>query len=311
MSSAKQSLPPGTKLDEYIIHGHIGGGGFSAVYHAIEQGSGRPVVIKEYMPAKLAVRAPDQTISARSSEASRRFQSGRTLFFQEASILAALKHPNIVDVVNFFRANGTVYMVMAYEEGENLQHYIGKRRGKLSERFLLTVFPELLDALELIHSHGYLHLDIKPGNVHLCRGGSPLLLDFGAVHRRLESRQRQPGQVTTPGFSPTEQYDPQGYVGPWTDLYAIGATMRACIEGQPPPEARARAARDLMRPAATVFRRHYTPALLEALDWALEVDPMLRPQSVRALRQALPAVDATAARGGFFKRRTGVDKKRG
>ncbi|NIP72115.1 MAG: serine/threonine protein kinase [Gammaproteobacteria bacterium] len=312
MPSVNNSLPPNTKVDEYIIRSTLGGGGFSVVYLASECHSDRPVVIKEYMPTKLARRHADQSISAVSSEAGRRLQSGRALFFQEASILATLKHPNIVEVLNFFRANETVYMVMAYEDGENLQHYIKKRRGKLSERFLLTVFPALINALKLIHSHGYLHLDVKPGNIHLRRGGSPLLLDFGAVHRRMESRQRMPGQVCTTAFSPTEQYDHTGYVGPWTDLYALGATMRACVDGRPPPDARARQVKDELRPAAVAFRRQYSQELLEALDWALEVDPLLRPQSADELLQALPPLEPLPDenKGTFFNRFTGTGKPR-
>jgi serine/threonine protein kinase len=287
MPSVKYSLPPGTELDEYTISKTLGGGGFSVVYLATRRDDGGLAVIKEYMPAKLAKRSDDGEVSPISDATARRFQSGRTLFFQEASILATIKHPNIVNVRNFFCANGTVYMVMSYEDGTNLQSYIKKYRGNLSERFLLTVFPPLLDGLQRIHKQGYLHLDIKPSNVHLRPGGKPLLLDFGAVHHRSDSRQRQPGQVVTTGFSPIEQYAKNGYVGPWTDIYAIGATMRACIAGHPPPDAQDRHMADEMRPAAQAFRKQYTPELLEILDWAMEVDPLLRPQNVDELLQAL------------------------
>jgi len=295
MPNIPHSLPTGTRLDNYIIRKTLGGGGFSVVYLAEEVDTGRTAAIKEYMPGKLAVRADDLTVRASSGDAQDRFQRGRNLFFQEASTLAALRHPNIVEVRTFFNANGTVYMAMAYEEGKNLQHYISARKGRLSERFLLTVFPPLLDALRLIHDQGYLHLDIKPGNIHVRPGGSPLLLDFGAVHRRRASRQQQLGQVTSAGFSPIEQYNRTGYVGPWTDIYAIGASMRACIEGRPPLDARERNSRDALRPAGEAFRRQYSAPLLEAMDWALEVDPLLRPQNVDDLLQALPRLEPEEA----------------
>ncbi len=282
-----KSLPAGTVLDQYRISKTLGGGGFSVVYLATEQSSGTPVVIKEYMPGALAVRAKDLTVRARSEAESDRFHRGRMLFFQEASTLATLKHPNIVNVRSFFRANGTVYMVMEYQEGRNLEAYIRGRRGKLSERFLQTVFPPLLDGLELIHSRDLLHLDIKPGNIHIRPGGQPLLLDFGAVHGFPQSRMEQPGQVISPGYSPIEQYDKYGYVGPWTDIYALGATIRTCIEGRPPPPARDRYLTDALRPAKTAFRKRYPDTLLAALDWAMEVDPLLRPQSVGEFRAAL------------------------
>jgi serine/threonine protein kinase len=287
------SLKRGTELDGYRLEKLLGGGGFSVVYLARQLDDNRPVVIKEYMPSKLAVRNRDGRVRARNEATENRFSRGRKLFFQEASTLATLKHPNIVNVFNFFQANGTVYMVMEYQDGENLQRYIQNRRGGLSETFLRTVFPRLLDGLELIHATDLLHLDIKPGNIHIQRGGQPLLLDFGAVHGFPQSRQEQPGQVISPGFSPIEQYDSKGYVGPWTDLYAIGATMRACIEGRAPDNARKRHDHDNMRPALVAFRKRYSDPLLRAIDWAMEVDPLLRPQNVAQFRAALSAAKIT------------------
>ncbi len=289
MGKKLDSLKAGTELDGYRLEKTLGGGGFSVVYRARQLNNDRRVVIKEYFPNKLARRDRDGQVRARNEETAGRFNRGRKLFFQEASTLATLKHINIVDVFNFFQANGTVYMVMEYQEGQNLQHYLQRRRGGLSERFLRTVFPALLDGLELIHASDLLHLDIKPGNIHIQRGGQPLLLDFGAVHGFPQSRQEQPGQVISPGFSPIEQYDNRGYVGPWTDLYAIGATMRACIEGRPPVNARLRHEQDSLKPAQFAFRERYADNLLRAIDWAMEVDPLLRPQSVAEFRAALTA----------------------
>ncbi|MDT8386645.1 MAG: serine/threonine-protein kinase [Thiogranum sp.] len=283
------SLKPGTRVDGYELEKPLGGGGFSVVYVARQLDTGERVIIKEYIPNRLARRDRSGQVQARSEKTESRFSRGRKLFFQEASTLATLKHSNIVDVFNFFQANGTVYMVMKYQDGENLQHYLANRRGGLSERFLRTVFPSLLDGLELIHSRDLLHLDIKPGNIHIQRGGQPLLLDFGAVHGFPQSRQEQPGQVISPGFSPIEQYDNRGYVGPWTDLYALGATMRACIEGRAPLNARKRHDHDSLRPAQHAFRKRYSHNLLRAIDWAMEVDPLLRPQNVATFRAALTA----------------------
>lgn len=291
MKQRPSSLPAGTRLDRYRIDKTLGGGGFSIVYLASDQESGEVVVIKEYIPNRLATRRTDLSVAPTNDEEAGRFNRGRMLFFQEASALATLKHPNIVNVLSFFRANGTVYMVMEYQEGKNLQAYLTARRGNLSEKFLRTVFPPLLDGLALIHSKDLLHLDIKPGNVHIRPGGQPLLLDFGAVHGFPQSRQSQPGQIVSPGFSPIEQYETNGYVGPWTDIYAFGATMRACIEGKPPPPARDRHERDTLRSARESFRKRYSDSLLSAIDWAMEVDPMLRPQNTGDFRSALLAED--------------------
>ena len=288
MSKSNTSLSPGLKLDNYIIESVLGGGGFSIVYLAHDNENNK-VVIKEYMPSRIATRSDKNEVIPNSDLNTERFAHGRRLFFQEASTLINLKHHNIVNVINFFRANGTVYMVMHYEEGVNLQNYIKKHKGNLSEALLGAVFIPLLEGLSLIHSSGLLHLDIKPGNIHLRNGGDPLLLDFGAVHEMMHSRQFQPNQVITPGFSPTEQLDPGGYVGPWTDIYAIGATIRACIEGTPPPPSPKRREKDTMRPAVNAFRKKYSAELLKAIDWSMEVDPMIRPQKVEQLLEVFKA----------------------
>ncbi len=320
------ALPKGTKVDNYIIDKRLGGGGFSIVYrgHEIvpldgatettpeacepesdappavegqapaekEADKPRQVIIKEYMPRKLATRGEDgRTVITREEGDTEHFNHGRKLFLQEASTLAKLKHPNIVNVINFFRANGTVYMVMAYAEGINLQDYIRRHKGQLSEKVIRSIFVQLAGGLRVIHNAGLMHLDLKPGNIFLRAGGRPLLLDFGAVHQQTQSRRDQPAQVITQGFSPIEQINPGGYVGPWTDIYALGATVRACLDGTSPPPANERRLEDKMKPATEAFRREYSHSLLAAIDWAMEVDPLHRPQNVDEFLEALNKED--------------------
>ena len=296
---ANHSLPPGTQLENYEIQHVLNIGGFSIVYLAKDLRDGNTVVIKEYMPSKLAMRKENMQVVNISDETYSSYNEGRKLINHEASALLKLKHPNIVNVINHFTANNTVYIVMDYRKGENLQDYIRKHNAGLSEIFIRTIFPPLLLGLRVVHKVGLLHLDIKPGNIHLLQGGHPLLLDFGAIHSTTTSRQYQPASVVTSGFSPVEQYDNNGYFGPWTDLYAIGATMRACIEGKAPPLATHRREKDSMKPAAVLFKRKYSRTLLEAIDWAMEIDPTLRPQSIDAFLEAISQDDAKhVANGG-------------
>ncbi|MCB1726513.1 MAG: serine/threonine protein kinase [Gammaproteobacteria bacterium] len=282
----RDSLPIGTVLDCYRVTKLIGSGGFSLIYLAEDEDSHDEVAIKEYLPKRFGARDDGNAVTVLREDKYESFQRGRRLFYQEARLLATLRHPNIVHVRNCFLANNTAYLVMNYEPGKNLGRYIKKRQGGLSTNFLMTVFPPLLDALALIHSRQHLHLDIKPSNIHLRPGGNPLLLDFGAAYH-LDDVGEKKAQVVTPGFSPIEQYYASAKVGPCTDVYAIGATMRACIEGKPPPSAVERHAKDALHPAVESFGRHYPREILESIDWAMQVDPENRPASAGELRDAL------------------------
>jgi serine/threonine protein kinase len=287
MEHPRDSLPAGTVIDCYTIVKLIGSGGFSLIYLAEDEDTQERVVIKEYLPKKMATRKNSLRVSVISEEQQNSFHYGRKLFYQEAKALATLRHPNVVKVRNFFLANETAYLVMDYEPGKNLGSYIKQRGGSLSATFMLTVFPPILEALSLIHSHNQLHLDIKPNNIHLRPGGNPLLLDFGAVRHRMRTKDTKTSQVVTPGFSPVEQYYSAGKIGPWSDVYAIGATMRACIEAKPPPSAIKRHAEDTMKPAITLYKKKYPRYLLEAIDSAMEMEAEQRPQNAGELLQAL------------------------
>lgn len=282
----RDSLPIGTVLDCYRITKLIGSGGFSLIYLAEDEDNHDEVAIKEYMPKRFGTRLNGHMVAAVKEEKYESFQRGRRLFYQEARVLANLRHQNIVHVRNCFLDNNTAYLVMNYEPGKNLGRYIRKRKGGLSTNFLMTVFPPLLDALDLIHTRQHLHLDIKPSNIHLRPGGNPLLLDFGAAYH-LDDVGHKKAQVVTPGFSPIEQYYASAKVGSFTDVYAIGATIRACIEGKPPPTAVERHANDTLLPAIEAFGRQYPREVLETIDWAMHIDSTHRPQSAGRMRDAL------------------------
>ncbi|GMR20095.1 MAG: hypothetical protein BMS9Abin36_0690 [Gammaproteobacteria bacterium] len=290
----KNALPKGYQLQQYRIERAIAGGGFGIVYLATDTTIDEHVAIKEYLPSSKACRLKDASVQCNSEENATPFKQGLKRFFEEASALAKLNHPNIVHVQNFFRDNNTVYMVMDYEKGRDLRFYI-KRHGKLSEKFIRTVFPELLLGLEELHKHNLLHLDIKPANIFLRQGGKPLLLDFGAVREALDGQPSMDGPHTlTRGFAPIEQHQHKA-IGPWTDFYALGASMYACIAGKPPPAATDRLKRDIFRPASITFTRHpYSVQLLEAVDWCLQLSPTDRPQSVKELLDFLNESSDTA-----------------
>ena len=253
------------------------------------------MVIKEYLPSTEAARPDGETVETLSVENSSTFNTGMKRFFDEANALAKVNHPNIVRVTDFFRENNTVYMVMNYEEGRDLRWYIKRHDGRMSEKFIRTVFPQLLIGLRELHNHRLLHLDIKPANVYLRPGGSPLLLDFGAAQPVIMNERRAGPHTLTRGFAPIEQHV-RGHIGPWTDLYAIGATMWACLCGKAPPPATKRAEKDSYKPAVRQFAGRYSSQLLEAVDWCLLMDQMTRPQKVDDLLDFLGKTPVEASR---------------
>jgi len=190
-------------------------------------------------------------------------------------------------VLNFFRANETVYMVMRYERGRTLQEHIHAHRGTIKERFIRHVFTQLLNGLREVHSNKLLHLDIKPANIYLRTDGSPVLLDFGAARQTLTNTRPKLAPMYTPGFAAPEQYKEPDRLGPWTDIYGIGASMFACLAAFAPQAADARVAEDHLVSAKKIWAGGYSDNLLEVIDWCLRLDPLERPQSVFALQKTI------------------------
>jgi serine/threonine protein kinase len=285
MVELKTQLQRGNILREYRIDSMLGGGGFSKVYLAIHIPTKNKVVIKEYCPEDMTMRMPGGRVVPVSKDKAAAYAAGIKRFFSEASALVKVNHPNIVRVSNVFRANNTVYMVMDYEKGTDLRWYIKKHSAGLSEKFLYTVFPELLTGVDAMHALGLLHLDIKPANVLLRPGGRPLLLDFGAAQHYLIGSHSPWAQTLTVGFAPPEQHE-RGHLGPWSDIYAIGATMYSCISGRAPQAAPDRVKKDKLTPAVKAFGRRYSKHLLQTIDWALKLDYRERPRTAREMLAA-------------------------
>ena len=277
-------LPVGYQLLEYQIDKVLSGGGFSFVYLAHDT-QGQVVAIKEYFPTTLANRNENQQVSSASDKTLTGFRQGLKGFFEEGRALAGINHQNIVRVLNFFRANDTVYMVMQYEKGETLQELMVAQNA--TEPFIYQFFGDLLTGLREVHTQKLLHLDIKPSNIFVRRDGSPVLLDFGSARQALANDQIQLHPTYTPGFASPEQYFDRKNLGPWSDIYSIGATLYACLLRITPQSADKRSQNDELIPAVKAGRGQFSPHLLQIVDTCLAQDPLKRPQSVFSLQKSL------------------------
>ncbi len=283
---ANHALPSGFVLDEYRIEQQLSLGGFSIVYLASNE-QNQFVAIKEYLPNSLALRGEGGIKPVISDEHSSAFRYGMKCFFEEGRALAKLSHPNVIRVLNFFRANDTVYMVMEYEQGRTLQEFIQKNRSVITENFMRNVFTKLLNGLREVHSHKLLHLDLKPSNIYMRHDTTPVLIDFGAARQTLALDTPMLKPMYTPGFASPEHYAQRELLGPWSDIYSVGASMYACLAAAAPQAADARQLKDRLVPALTRWEGDYSKQLLETIDWCLCLNHLDRPQSVFSLQKVL------------------------
>jgi Protein kinase domain/WD domain, G-beta repeat len=285
------ALPTGTELvGDFRIERVLGAGGFGITYLATETALARQVTIKEYFPSDFAARNEDLGAVPRSSDSAGDYRWGLDRFLDEAQTLALFDHRNICRVYRYFRANNTGYMVLHFEEGASLKGWIkGLGRAPRQGELDLIVAP-LLEALEIVHAADFLHRDIAPDNIMVRTDGSPVLIDFGSARGDIAQHSRKVSALVKPGYSPYEQYAETGkQQGPWTDIYALGATLYHCITGKRPPDSPSRIVKDEYVPAKDAAIASYRPKFLAAIDRALALDIDKRPQTVQAWRAELLA----------------------
>lgn len=285
-SSNNQALPIGYQLQDYKIVKNLSTGGFSLVYLAHDLNK-KTVAIKEYMPTSLALRVDGYMVMLTNEDDAVTFKHGLKCFFEEGLALAKIDHKNIVRVLNFFRANNTVYMVMQYERGKPLQDYILAQELPLEESFVRKLFSEMANGLREVHTHKLLHLDIKPANIYIRQDGSPVLLDFGSARQILTDAHSKLAPSFTPGFASPEHYVDRTKLGPWSDIYSLGASMYSCLARSAPMAADIRVQEDLLIPAVKLGKNIYSDRLLATIDSCLALDPLQRPQSVLSLQKIL------------------------
>lgn len=294
-STTNNCLPVGYQLYEFEIKGVIGEGGFGIVYLAYDHQLHRMLAIKEYMPISLAKRLNNYSIVLREERFQHSFNIGLKSFEQEARSLAQFSHPSLVHVFRFWNSNSTSYMAMQLYTGVTLKKYREKFSEKIDEVWLKTIIPPLLGAIDTLHQAEYIHLDIAMDNILIQEeSGLPVLLDFGSTKKAINDNQSD--VVLKPGYAPIEQYDQNyGPLGPWTDIYALGAVLHSLITGSPPPVSMIRCIEDTYVPLTQRHLTKYSTQFLDAIDQTLQVYQEQRTQNIKQLADDMGLTIANVA----------------
>jgi serine/threonine protein kinase len=301
----RNALALQSMLLEYRLEAVLGAGGFGMTYLGWDTHLEKHVAIKEYLPTDLAVRALDGSVVPVTTEVRHSYQWGLERFTLEARTLAKFSHPHIVRVNRYFEANGTGYMVMDYEKGESLYQML-RRGAQLDEAELKGIVMPLLDGLHAVHAAGFLHRDIKPGNIFVRESGGPVLIDFGAARHAMGGATRSLTSVLTPGYAPLEQYSSDGHQGPWSDIYAMAGVLYRVLVNDNPPDAVSRLKGDTVTGRLAAARGRVSETFLNAVRWGLTLEEKQRPQSVHDWKRALQGVAAVPSAGAVASPATAV-----
>lgn len=284
---------------DYEVVGVVHDGSHGVNYLARHRVGGEHAVIKEYLPSMLAWRAAGgATVVPKAPRHEEAFKAGLRAFTNEARLLASFEHPAVVRVLRYWKENGTAYMAMPVLDGATLRRVVTEHGAAPDEAELRRWLAPVLDGLDALHAAHCVHGDLSPDSLMITRHG-PVLLGFGGGRQAIGTALRAPTETLRPGYAAPEQYspDPAPLVGPWTDLYGLAAVLCAAMTGRAPTSAPERLQHDRLEPIATQVGARFTPSLARAVDAALAVPAVDRPQTVTAFRALLDgsAEDAAAA----------------
>ncbi len=291
-------LTPGTILsDKYIIGNVLGQGGFGITYIGLDLNLEIKLAIKEFFPQGLVSRLPARSkVISFSKTEENQFTFGLDRFLNEAKTLAQFEHnPNIVTIRDFFRANNTAYMIMSYIEGITFEDYLANQLGKITFDKALDIMMPVMDALKEVHARNIMHRDVSPDNILIDNNGRVVLIDFGAARQEIREKSKSLSVILKAGYAPEEQYRSRGEQGPWTDVYAVAATLYRAITGAIPPESMDRLADDTLV-APSQLGEVITADQEEALLRAMSVKARKRFQTVSEFQNSLQGFNVESAR---------------
>ena len=268
-------------IGRYTIEGVLGQGGFGITYLGTDELHEKKVAIKEFFPQGIVTRNIEyqDTVTVTFVGEKDNYEKGKERFLKEARTMAKFsKDEGIVKALDFFEINNTAYIVMEYLEGITLKQYLRENK-RIAPEDLIELLVPLIESLDEIHSQGMIHRDISPDNIMVLPDGRIKLMDFGAARDYTEFGEKSLSIVLKPGYAPPEQYQTHGVQGPWTDIYALCATMYKCITGENPPDAIDRLVDDHLKKIST-FGITVSPQIEEAIIKGMSVAAKDRYQNV-------------------------------
>lgn len=284
-----EMLQEGTLLHgNYRIEDYLASGGFGNTYRVLHVELGEYFAIKEFYMRGVSEREEDST-TVRVSNTQNRTQFTKQLrkFKKEALRLRKLNNPHIVRVHDLFEENGTAYYVMDLIDGISLSAHLKQTKKAMSEKEVWNILPQILQALDTVHTNGFQHLDLKPGNIMMDKHGNVTLIDFGASKQldAEEGASTSSALAYTQGYAPREQMEQNlSKLGPWTDLYALGATLYNLLTNQKPPLP---SDIDDEPEHAFDFPKHVSDRMRQLILWMMSSRRDRRPQSVAEVRKWL------------------------
>lgn len=297
---ASLALPAGTLLGDYRLEAVVNEDEQGIVYRATDLNLYTPVALKEYLPRRHAQRVGPRAVGARGPRHAHAFATGLRAFADEGRMLGALDVDCVLTVTQAWQDHGTAYRVMPWVQGTTLAARLAARPGPADETWLRSVLAPLLGGLQALHQRRHIHRRLTPARVFLTADSRVLLFGLRAMPGGMADPEPVPDEAALPGFAPIELFAPHLYaaakaqVGPWTDLYSVGAMLHQAITGAPPALASGRLLHEEKPALAEVAAGAYNDAFLRAIDWALSVPAEMRPRNIDQFKARLGWVDAQA-----------------
>ena len=298
-------LYPGAILSgRYVIGTVLGFGGFGITYRAWDLQLQSVIAIKEYYPVGQVNRIPGtKKVIRYSGKTGDAYDKGLARFLEEARNTAKFnQHPNIVHVFNFFEENGTAYMTMELLVGEDLLQYMKRHGGKISVPEAVSMFSYVADALKEIHAKGMIHRDLSPDNFFICQDSTVKLIDLGAARFSSAYDEKEKTIMLKVGMAPPEQYFKKGHQGPWTDVYALSASLYWALTGVEPEESTDRQKEDLLKPPSEL-NPEIPEQISKVIMKGMDLLPELRFQTMDEFRSALRGEKTVVENKTLVKRR--------